>query len=95
MDCCKALKVIFSEVSSFDVSFRDDTKFEIDFGETREIIPSPYEGEYEADPSFEEQIFRTAQKTMASDFKVNAIEVSRVSNPFGGKTIYIGGELIG
>lgn len=51
----------------------------------------PYEGEYEVNPSFELQKLLTAHKYLSDDVRVNAIEVSTVSNPSGGNTVYIGG----
>lgn len=54
-----------------------------------------YTGEYEVVPTFEEQTLATADKTMANDVTVHAIEVSRTSNPAGGKTVYIGGTING
>lgn len=54
-----------------------------------------YDGEYEVTPNFETQILETAQKTMIDDVTVEPIPVSRTSNPEGGKTIYIGGNLNG
>lgn len=50
----------------------------------------PYEGEYIAHPTFNDQIFETKNKRMRDDFEVTPIRVSRVSNPFGGITVYIG-----
>lgn len=52
-----------------------------------------YAGPYQVDPSFDEQMLETAQKVMADDVTVHAIEVSRVSNPSGGITVYIGGVI--
>lgn len=55
----------------------------------------PYTGEYEVDPDFEGKTLETKNKTLSEDITVNPIEVSRVSNPAGGKTIYIGGNVNG
>lgn len=55
------------------------------------IDGEPYEGEYEVDPTFEIQTLLTAHKYMADNVTVHAIEVSTVSNPSGGNTVYIGG----
>lgn len=51
----------------------------------------PYTGEYEVQPSFENQTLLTAHKLLARNVTVEAIEVSTVSNPSGGNTVYIGG----
>lgn len=55
-------------------------------GDTRE----PYEGAYEVDPEFDPIVLGTREKWMTDDVTVNAITVSRVSNPQGGKTVTIG-----
>ena len=55
-------------------------------GETHET----YGGPYTVDPIFDPVVLETNDKIMADDVTVNAILVSRVSNPAGGKTITIG-----
>ena len=55
-------------------------------------IPA-YTGSYEVDPSFELQTLETSGKQMTDDVDVNAIEVSTTTNPAGGNTVYIGGEI--
>ena len=50
----------------------------------------PYTGDYEADPHFYSQTFPTAQKTMRSDFTVNAINYTEAPNDYG-TTVTIGG----
>lgn len=90
-----ALKVHFIEDSIFNLKFKEETKFNVSFGEVREIPLNPYTGEYEVDPNFDTQILETANKTLVEDVTINPIEVSRVSNPFGGRTVYIGGEING
>ena len=50
-----------------------------------------YDGPYEVSPTFEDQILHTEKKYMEDNVIVDAIEVSRTSNPSGGKTVYIGG----
>lgn len=52
---------------------------------------TPYEGTYVVDPTFEQQTLQTTDKYLADDVTVNAINVVRVSNEAGGKTVYIGG----
>lgn len=51
----------------------------------------PYEGSYYVKPNFDVQTLQTAHKFMAHNVTVDAIEVSTVSNPYGGNTVYIGG----
>lgn len=51
----------------------------------------PYTGDYVVDPSFVKSTLPTKDKLLLEDVTVNPIEVARVSNPSGGKTIYIGG----
>lgn len=55
----------------------------------------PYIGAYTVDPKFYEQTLETASKIMRDDVTVHAIEVQRVSNPAGGRTVYIGGVING
>ena len=55
-------------------------------------IPA-YTGTYSVDPNFETQTLATANKRMTSDVDVNALEVASVTNPSGGNTVYIGGEI--
>ena len=55
----------------------------------------PYTGNYIVDPDFATQILGTKEKYMLDNVTVNPIEVARVSNPAGGRTIYIGGEING
>lgn len=52
-----------------------------------------YDGEYIVDPSFEQQVLATRNKTMEDDVTVNAIMVSRTTNASGGYTVYIGGDI--
>ena len=54
-----------------------------------------YDGTYIVMPEFYQQTLDTANKIMADDVTVKAIEVQRVSNDSGGKTIYIGGTING
>ena len=50
-----------------------------------------YDGTYEVTPTFSKQTLNTHNKLMTDDLTVRPIEVSRTSNPQGGKTIFIGG----
>ena len=58
----------------------------------RIIQGNTYDGPYVVDPKFVQQVLETQYKTMVDDVTVHAIEVSRVSNPSGGNTVYIGGQ---
>lgn len=51
-----------------------------------------YDGEYMVSPSFEEQVLNTKNKVLTDDVTIGAINVSRISNPQGGNTVYIGGN---
>lgn len=62
-----------------------------DFQTITKTVGEPYDGEYEVKPKFEVQTLPTAEKYLARDVTVDAIEVSKVSNLSGGKTVYIGG----
>ena len=59
------------------------------------VVPNPYQGEYTVEPGWESQTLETQNKTLTDDITVNAIYFSEVSNPSGGKTVYIGGEFNG
>lgn len=50
-----------------------------------------YTGPTEVDPDFEGIVLPTALKVVPSDITVNPIQVESVSNPYGGRTVYIGG----
>lgn len=50
----------------------------------------PYEGSYEADALFREQVFPTNQKRMLDDFTVHAINYTEAPND-SGVTVTIGG----
>ena len=52
-----------------------------------------YEGPYSVTPQFEDQVLETKDKLMLDDVTVDAIAVSSVSNPAGGRTVYIGGTV--
>ena len=49
----------------------------------------PYEGEYEAVPSWQQQVFPTAGRTMRRDFEVEEILKLEVDNEAGGLTLTI------
>lgn len=50
----------------------------------------PYQGPYEADALFSEQVFATAAKLMTRDFNVHAINYTEAPND-SGVTVTIGG----
>lgn len=50
-----------------------------------------YQGQTEVTPDFEGTVLETARKIVLSDITVNPIQVESVSNPTGGRTVYIGG----
>lgn len=85
-------------VATFDLEFDlDDMLFNPEFGVTVNTQGDavPYTGDYIVDPDFATQTLETKEKYMLDDVTVNPIEVARVSNPAGGRTIYIGGEING
>lgn len=85
-------------VATFDLEFDlDDMSFypEFDVAVNTQGDVVPYTGNYIVDPDFATQILGTKEKFMLDDVTVNPIEVARVSNPAGGRTIYIGGEING
>lgn len=76
----------------------DNNSFVVDFGPLFEISGSDieiYRGDYIVDPDFTEQTLYTKDKKMLNDVTVKAIEVQRVSNTSGGRTVYIGGLING
>lgn len=54
-----------------------------------------YNGPYIVDPDFTGSTLETRGKMMRDDVTVKPIEVARVSNTQGGKTVYIGGIING
>ena len=52
-----------------------------------------YTGVYEVTPSGKKTVLQTAQKTMRNDVTIHPIPYYEVSNPAGGSTVYIGGEI--
>lgn len=70
-----------------------DVSFSADFGVITErlIAPDIYTGETEVSPDFTEQTLETKEKYMLDDVTVHAIDVYRVDNTSGGRTVFIGG----
>ena len=92
-----SIAVDFEMINRLAVDFElDPSTMEVYFGE---IVPTgdlpAYTGAYNADPKFEAQKLATNGKKMRDDVTVEAIEVQRVSNTSGGKTVYIGGLING
>ena len=50
-----------------------------------------YTGETTVNPDFTGTVLQTAQKIVTNNITVNPIQVESVSNPMGGRTVYIGG----
>ena len=76
------------------VCFMDDVaRVQVKLRDVQKVTISdiePYTGAYATHPTFEPQIFPTAQKYMFGDFTVHEIAVNIVENPTGGNTVYIG-----
>ena len=92
-----SIEVDFEMINRLAVDFElDPSTMEVYFGE---IVPTgdlpAYTGAYNVDPKFEAQKLATNGKKMRDDVTVEAIEVQRVSNTSGGKTVYIGGLING
>lgn len=62
---------------------------EVSQGGIIELEYPPYEGEYEATPTLEEQVFATKETSMLQDFTVHETPVSEVINEQGGYTLTI------
>ena len=50
-----------------------------------------YTGATTVEPDFDGTVLMTAQKVVNQNITVNPIQVESVSNPTGGRTVYIGG----
>ena len=92
-----SIAVDFEMINRLAVDFAlDPATMAVYFGEIVPIGDIPaYTGEYEIDPKFTAQKLATNGKKMLDDVTVEAIEVQRVSNASGGKTVYIGGLING
>lgn len=73
--------------------FHESENLIANFGEVIEVQHGfdPYEGPYEVNPMFVEQILETKDKSMTDDVTVKEIAVYRTENPSGGNTVIIGG----
>ena len=84
------------EKSNFDVRFVNGSNDGIDivFGEVQTVtVADPYQGEYIATPKTTQQTLPTMGKVMADNVTILEIPYFDVSNPSGGKTIYIANEV--
>ncbi len=93
----RVLPVAFDNDCTLNVDFAlDPATMAVSFGEIVPIGDIPaYSGDYEVDPKFTAQKLATNGKKMRDDVTVEAIEVQRVSNTSGGRTVYIGGIING
>ena len=92
-----SIAVDFEMINRLAVDFAlDPVAMAVYFGEIVPIGDIPaYTGAYDVDPKFTAQKLATNGKKMLDDVTVEAIEVQRVSNTSGGRTVYIGGLING
>ena len=92
-----SIAVDFEMINRLAVDFAlDPATMAVYFGEIVPIGDIPaYTGTYNVDPKFTAQKLETNGKKMLDDVTVEAIEVQRVSNTSGGRTVYIGGLING
>ena len=92
-----SIAVDFEMINRMAVDFAlDPATMAVYFGEIVPIDDIPaYTGTYNVDPKFTAQKLATNGKKMLDDVTVEAIEVQRVSNTSGGRTVYIGGLING
>ena len=91
--CCELVFDLDLDIEEYELELEEDS-FDFDLGyaiNITEYTGIPYEGPYSLTPRFFDQYLPTKHKTLDDDVKFEAIEVSRVSNLSGGKTVYIGG----
>lgn len=77
----------------FDVIFVSEAKLNVEFKElniVKEHSEEIYDGPLVIDPKYSDQVLQTRGKLMPGDVTVHEIFVSKVSNPSGGKTVFIG-----
>lgn len=74
---------------------REEYDLEIIPAEAVNVSGDPYDGEYLVNPDFVGTILSTKDKVLSQNIEVKPIAISRVTNPSGGKTIYIGGKTNG
>ena len=92
-----SIAVDFEMINRMAVDFAlDPAAMAVYFGDIVPIGDIPaYTGAYDVDPKFTAQKLATNGKKMLDDVTVEAIEVQRVSNTSGGRTVYIGGLING
>lgn len=81
-------------VEEYDLDIDDGASYDVELDTVINVITitgDEYEGPYIVDPTFEQQMLATRNKTMRDDVTVHRIDVSSVENPAGGNTVYIGG----
>lgn len=81
-------------MAEFRIGFETVDSFDIDFGTLHEIDSAgleAYGGPYSIEPDYSRHVLGTKDKRMTADVTVEPIEVQRVSNAAGGRTVYIGG----
>lgn len=87
--CRVALHVAEADGASLHIGGDDAASLHIG-SEIIGVQTPPYEGAYEADALFREQLFPTANKRMLQDFAVHAINYTEAPNEYG-TTVTIGG----
>lgn len=93
--CCNNIFDLDIEEDIFDLEL-DCQEYDLDLDCSINIIEVQgdiFDGSYIYTPKFVEQIIPTRNKTLEDNITFEAIEVSRVTNPYGGKTVYIGGTI--
>jgi hypothetical protein len=91
--CCNNIFDLEIEEDIFDLEI-DSQEYDLEIDEIVEVINLEgdiFDGSYIYTPKFIQQIIETRNKTLKDNITLEAIEVARVSNTSGGKTVYIGG----
>lgn len=74
-----------------------DSTLNVCFGSITKVVGDghpQYQGPYKVTPSTEPQVLYTAKQVMDKNVHVESIPFYDVSNNAGGKTVYIGKEII-
>ena len=83
----------------FNVSFKEQNQaFSTSFSNTQVILDvqdKVYEGDYEITPKVESQIMKTQGLMMKDDVSIKSIPCFKVSNEYGGETVWIGEKIDG
>ena len=86
---------VVGETQTFEFSLSsEEYSFGIDSAVQIMDTADLYNGPYVVEPDWEAQTLATRDKTMADNVTIEGIYVARVANSAGGKTVYIGGEII-